>query len=90
MIYTLINRARLNLYRLKEAQREQRKMEREKEIVKISMIGIFVNAVLVAFKLAVGFLSHSIAIILDGINNLTDALSSVVTIIGTKLRRQLN
>lgn len=60
-------------------------MEREKEIVKISMIGIFVNAVLVAFKLAVGFLSHSIAIILDGINNLTDALSSVVTIIGTKL-----
>lgn len=60
-------------------------MNREKEIVKISVIGIFVNAVLVVFKLAVGFLSNSIAIILDGVNNLTDALSSVVTIIGTKL-----
>lgn len=60
-------------------------MDREKAIVKISIIGIVVNAVLVAFKLAVGFLSNSIAIILDGVNNLTDALSSVVTIIGTKL-----
>ncbi len=60
-------------------------MDREKEIVRISVIGIFVNMVLVAFKLAVGFLSNSIAVILDGVNNLTDALSSVVTIIGTKL-----
>lgn len=61
------------------------KTDREKGIIKISMIGILVNAVLVAFKLAVGVLSHSIAILLDGVNNLTDALSSVVTIIGTKL-----
>ncbi len=60
-------------------------MDRERKIIKISLLGICVNAVLVAFKLAVGILSHSIAIILDGINNLTDALSSVVTIIGTKL-----
>lgn len=60
-------------------------MEREKAIVKVSVVGIAVNAVLVAFKLAVGFLSGSIAIILDGVNNLTDALSSVVTIVGTKL-----
>ena len=60
-------------------------MEREKAIVKASVVGIGVNAVLVAFKLAVGFISGSIAIILDGVNNLTDALSSVVTIVGTKL-----
>lgn len=60
-------------------------MNREKEIIKISILGILVNAVLVAFKLAVGFLSNSIAIILDGVNNMTDALSSVITIIGTKL-----
>lgn len=60
-------------------------MEREKAIVKVSVVGIGVNAVLVAFKLAVGFISGSIAIILDGVNNLTDALSSVVTIVGTRL-----
>ena len=41
--------------------------------------------VLVAFKLAVGFASHSIAIVLDGVNNATDALSSIVTIAGTRL-----
>lgn len=40
---------------------------------------------LVAFKLVIGFYSHSIAIILDGVNNATDALSSIITIVGTKL-----
>ncbi len=59
-------------------------MNREKEIVKISVLGIIVNVVLVMFKMAVGFLSDSIAILMDGVNNLTDAFSSVVTIIGTK------
>ena len=60
-------------------------MDREREIVKGSAIGIVGNMVLVAFKLVVGFASHSIAIVLDGVNNATDALSSVVTIVGTKL-----
>lgn len=60
-------------------------MNREKEIVKISVLGIIVNIVLVTFKITVGFLSNSIAILMDGVNNLTDAFSSVVTIIGTKL-----
>lgn len=60
-------------------------MNREREIVKGSLIGIAGNMVLVAFKLAVGFASHSIAIVLDGVNNATDALSSIVTIVGTKL-----
>lgn len=60
-------------------------MDREKEIVKISFLGIIVDVVLAAFKMAVGFLSNSIAIIMDGVNNLTDAISLVVIIIGTKL-----
>lgn len=60
-------------------------MNREREIVKASIYGIIGNALLVAFKMAVGFMSHSIAIILDGVNNATDALSSIVTIVGTKL-----
>jgi len=60
-------------------------MNRDSEIVKTSIIGIVVNAILVTFKLIVGILANSIAIILDAINNLSDALSSIITIIGTKL-----
>ncbi len=60
-------------------------MSRQKEIVRASAIGIVANIVLVGFKSAVGIVAGSIAIILDAINNLTDVLSSVVTIIGTKI-----
>ena len=58
---------------------------REKAIVKTSIVGIVTNVLLVAFKAFVGLMSHSIAVILDAVNNLSDALSSVVTIIGAKL-----
>ncbi|MBQ7172651.1 MAG: cation transporter [Clostridia bacterium] len=58
---------------------------REKAIVKTSVIGIFTNLLLVGFKAFVGLVSRSIAVILDAVNNLSDALSSVVTIIGAKL-----
>ena len=59
--------------------------EREKTIVKTSVIGIIANVMLSAFKAFVGFASNSIAVTLDAVNNLSDALSSVVTIIGAKL-----
>ena len=58
---------------------------REKTIVKTSIIGIVTNLFLVGFKAFVGLVSNSIAVILDAVNNLSDALSSVVTIIGAKL-----
>lgn len=60
-------------------------MERSKQIVRVSIIGILANLVLVAFKSAVGLITGSIAVILDAVNNLSDALSSVITILGTKL-----
>ena len=60
-------------------------MTRQEKIVKTSIIGIVVNLILVAFKATVGILVNSIAITLDAVNNLTDALSSIITIIGTKL-----
>ena len=60
-------------------------MSRQSKIVKTSIIGIIVNLILVAFKAAVGIFTNSIAITLDAVNNLTDALSSIITIIGTKL-----
>lgn len=59
--------------------------DREKVIVKTSIVGILANVLLAAFKVVVGAASHSIAVILDAVNNLTDALSSVVTIVGAKL-----
>lgn len=59
--------------------------DREKIIVRTSIIGIIANVLLAAFKAAVGLISNSIAVTLDAVNNLSDALSSVITIIGAKL-----
>lgn len=59
--------------------------DREKVIVRTSIVGIAVNILLAAFKAVVGLASHSIAVVLDAVNNLSDALSSVITIIGAKL-----
>ena len=58
---------------------------RDRAITKTSVVGIVTNIFLSAFKAVVGLLSNSIAIILDSVNNLSDALSSLITIIGTKL-----
>ena len=55
---------------------------REKTITKTSVIGILTNLVLVGFKAFIGFISNSIAVILDAVNNLSDALSSFITMIG--------
>ena len=60
-------------------------MQRDRVIVRTSVIGILANAFLSAFKAAVGLLTGSIAITLDAVNNLSDALSSVITIVGTRL-----
>jgi cation diffusion facilitator family transporter len=60
-------------------------MSREGIIVRTSIIGIAANLFLAAFKAAVGILAGSIAVVLDAVNNLSDALSSLITIIGTKL-----
>ena len=59
--------------------------EREKTIVRTSIIGIGANVLLAAFKAVIGIVSNSIAVTLDAVNNLSDALSSVITIIGAKL-----
>jgi cation diffusion facilitator family transporter len=59
--------------------------QREKQIMKTSSIGIGTNVLLAVFKAIIGLASNSVAIILDAINNLSDALSSILTIVGTKL-----
>ena len=58
---------------------------RTDEIIKVSWRGIFANLLLSAFKAAAGLVAHSISVVLDAVNNLSDAMSSVITIIGTKL-----
>lgn len=58
---------------------------REKEIIKVSIIGIIANIFLAAFKAVIGTLTNSIAITLDAVNNLSDVLSSIITIIGTRI-----
>ena len=63
----------------------EHKQNREAVIVRTSIVGIGANILLAAFKAVVGIISHSIAITLDSVNNLSDAASSVITIIGTKL-----
>ncbi|MBR7048098.1 MAG: cation transporter, partial [Campylobacter sp.] len=60
-------------------------ISRDKIILKTSIIGIITNVILSAFKGAIGFFTNSIAIMVDAVNNLSDALSSVITIIGLKL-----
>ena len=60
-------------------------LNREKIIVRTSVVGIVVNLLLAAFKAGVGLVSNSIAVVLDAVNNLSDALSSIITIIGAKV-----
>ncbi|MBR2789366.1 MAG: cation transporter [Eggerthellaceae bacterium] len=58
---------------------------RTKKIVRVSLVGIAANVVLASAKAVFGLLANSIAIVLDAVNNLTDALSSIITIVGTWL-----
>ena len=64
-------------------------MSRDKVIIRTSVIGSAANVLLAAFKAVIGLASNSIAVVLDAVNNLSDALSSIITIVGTKLAGKL-
>ena len=72
-----------------QALSETPEMSRDKVIVRTSIVGILANVLLAAFKAVIGVASNSIAVILDAVNNLSDALSSIITIAGTKLAGKL-
>ncbi len=59
--------------------------DRESTIVRTSLIGVLTNVGLSAVKAFIGIVTNSIAVTMDAVNNLSDALSSTVTIAGTKL-----
>lgn len=61
------------------------KEHRDAVIIRTSVIGIIANVLLAAFKAFIGLASNSIAIVMDAVNNISDAASSVITIVGTKL-----
>lgn len=52
------------------------------------VVGIVSNLILCIMKILIGLVSRSIAIIADGINNLADASSSIITLVGFKLASQ--
>ena len=58
---------------------------REKYGKLAGLVGILSNAFLCTIKIFTGILVNSIAILADGINNLSDASSSIITLIGFKL-----
>ncbi len=57
---------------------------RGKTIVRTSIIGILTNVLIAAFKAVLALFVNSIALLLDAVINISDALSSVVTIVGEK------
>lgn len=50
-----------------------------------SIVGIFCNVLLFAAKFLIGVLMHSISVMADGFNNLSDAASSIISFIGVKM-----
>ena len=66
-------------------QANGKQVSREKTIIKTSIIGIIANVFLAGFKAVIGLMTNSIAIVLDAVNNISDAGSSLITIVGTRL-----
>ena len=66
-------------------EKKGREKSRDVQIIRTSVIGILANVLLAGFKAVVGMMSGSIAIVMDAVNNISDAASSIITIVGTKL-----
>ena len=52
--------------------------------LKVTLVGLFVNLILGAIKVSVGFLARSQGLIADGVHTISDLLSDIVTIVGLK------
>ncbi len=61
---------------------------REGIVTVTSGLGIAVNLLIAAVKVVLGLLTASIAIVSEGVNNAADALTSILTLVGTKLSRK--
>ncbi|MDR1914665.1 MAG: cation diffusion facilitator family transporter [Clostridiales bacterium] len=60
-------------------------MRKEHAAIRITAIGIIINAILAALKFAAGVLGHSTAMVSDAVHSMSDIFSSVVVIIGVTM-----
>jgi cation diffusion facilitator family transporter len=58
---------------------------REKEARKSSIVGIILNSFLGILKVSIGFFTNSLAILADGIDSVTDIITSFLTLIASKI-----
>ena len=70
---------------IKNYQDTENSQVREKYGVLSGVLGIICNLFLCSLKLIIGFIMSSMAIISDGINNLSDSGSSIISIFSAKL-----
>lgn len=68
--------------------RQQGPKGRTRLIQMAGIAGIAANALFAAVKLVVGFAANSVSIVSDAVNNLTDAVSSVITLLGLRLAQR--
>lgn len=73
---------------LKLYEKKSRDNSREGYGIFAGAVGLALNIILFAFKIAVGVISSSISVIADAVNNLSDAASSAVTLIGFKMSKK--
>lgn len=52
------------------------------------MVGICCNLLLFLVKVAVGLMAHSISVMADGFNNLSDAASSIISFVGVRMAQK--
>ncbi len=62
---------------------EQRSDDRNKSIIRYNIIGIVMNLALSVFKITAGLMAHAHAVMLDGVNSLSDMISSLITILSS-------
>lgn len=58
---------------------------RQKEIVKVTLIGTVINAILIVLKFAAGIFANSAAMVADGVHSLSDFLTDFVVIVMLKI-----
>ena len=60
-------------------------MSREKEIYKVTLVGGFVNMLLLLFKFVAGVVGHSAAMIADAVHSLSDYVTDIIVLVFVKI-----
>lgn len=63
----------------------QKEITREKEIYKVTLIGSFVNLLLVIFKFVAGVIGHSAAMLADAVHSLSDFVTDIIVLIFVRI-----